>query len=309
MLPSPKLTIETFQDASEQELAMPRWYQRYTQIGCGRFQGSNVHLDFGTVAVGEERTNVVLAEKTSPPAGTVALCVPGRAGSGFINGAREDAPAFIHIGGNEIDLTTGAQTNGFYITVAETALPDFDRRRFAPISSASHYPGAAELAGWMSSILTATPEGMRRTPGEVEKVLPAYIVDRVSEILGYLAGQDTDMQLRQSYAYTVFRKARLLAEERPEAIWTVTALADVLHVPEHVLRSAFLQTTGISPRIWLRHRRLDMARRAMLNPKEARKGVAQIAMESGFFHLGRFAAYYAQTFCETPIETIRSVLT
>ena len=31
-------------------------------------------------------------------------------------------------------------------------------------------------------------------------------------------------------------------------------------------------------------------------------------MEAGFFHLGRFSAYYAQLFHETPLETLKGAL-
>lgn len=64
----------------------------------------------------------------------------------------------------------------------------------------------------------------------------------------------------------------------------------------------------MSPRIWLRQWRLDQAYRAMLRPDSARKGVAHIAMEHSFYQLGRFPAYYALTFHELPVETIRSVI-
>lgn len=79
-------------------------------------------------------------------------------------------------------------------------------------------------------------------------------------------------------------------------------------LPEHVLRSAVTQAVGVSPRMWLRQWRLAQAHRAMLSPDSARKGVASIAMEHGFYQLGRFAAYYALTFHGLPVETIRSVI-
>jgi len=31
-------------------------------------------------------------------------------------------------------------------------------------------------------------------------------------------------------------------------------------------------------------------------------------MEAGLFHLGRFSAYYAQLFHETPLETLKGAL-
>jgi len=308
MSPSPRFTVTTHQDASEQECAMLGWHQRYTQIGSGRFRGANLHLDLGDVAVGEERSNVVLAETSAPPVGTVALCIPGQTDDGFINGARKSAPAFIHVGGEEIDIVTDAASFGYYVTVKESALSGFDRKAFAPIAGIGAYPYAAELSGWASSMLASAPEGMRRTPGEVDSVLPGYIIDRVSEICGYMVGQGSQAPLRATYALTLFRSALRRADEIDDTHLSVARLATSLDVPEHILRAAFLQATGYSPRLWLRQRRLGRARRALLNPDSARKGVTQIAMDCGFYHLGRFAEYYAGTFHETPINTVRSIL-
>lgn len=306
---SPKFTVSTSLDASEQEGAMPAWHQRYTQLGPGRFRGANLHLDLGDVAVGEERSNVVLGETSAPPTGTVALCIPGQVNEGFINGVRKSAPAFIHVGGAEIDIVTEGSSFGYYITVRESALPGFDRAAFAPLAAiGGAYPLAHELSAWASAILTSAPEGMRRTPGEVDKVLPGYIIDRVAEICGYMAGGNSMPPLRGTDALTLFRAALRCADEIDDTLLSVSHLASRLDVPEHILRAAFLQATGHTPRIWLRQRRLDRARRALLDPEMARKGVTQIAMDCGFYHLGRFAAYYANTFHETPIDTVRSKL-
>lgn len=306
MTRSPKFTVTSHQDASEQETAMPFWHQRYAQIGPGRFRGSNLHLDLGDVAVGEERSNVVLSETSAPPIGTIAICIPGQADDGFINGARKSAPAFIHVGGKEIDLVTDGGSFGYYITVKESALLGFNARAFAPISAIEGYPLGGELAAWVSSILASAPESMRRTPGEVDLVLAAYIVDRVLEICGHLTEGESPTLLRGTDAHALFQSALRHADEMQDAHLSVANLAAALDVPEHILRAAFLEATGHTPRIWLRQRRLDRARRSLLNAETAQRGVTQIAMDCGFYHLGRFAAYYAKTFQETPIQTIKS---
>lgn len=285
---------------------MPFWHQRYAQIGPGRFRGSNLHLDLDGVAVGEERSNVVLSETSAPPIGTIAICIPGQSDDGLINGSRKTAPAFIHVGGKEIDIVTDGGSFGYYITVKESALPGFNPRAFAPISAVEGYPLAGELAAWVSSMLASAPESMRRTPGEVDLVLAAYIVDRMLEICGYMAEKKSPTLLRGTDAHALFRSALRYADGIQDAHLSVAHLAAGLDVPEHILRAAFLEATGHTPRIWLRQRRLDKARRALLNAETAQRGVTQIAMDCGFYHLGRFAAYYARTFQETPIQTLKS---
>lgn len=303
----PNFSISTFADASEQEHGLKGWTQRYTQLGSGRFEGSVTRLDFGRVNVSEERLNVSVAETTSPPLGKVILILPAPAPLSRINGAPREAPGFLHVGGHEISVVTAPQTQGYYVTLDVADLPSLDTRRTGPLCSIEAYPGAHELGAWAASVLATAPEGLRRSPRELGTVLPNYIIDRVSDICAFLSSMD-HKQVTESYAQSVVRKARRHVELLPPGEISVAALVKALDLPEHVVRSAFLQAVGISPRLWLRQMRLDTARRALLRPDGARKGVAQIAMENGFFHLGRFAAYYTQTFHELPIETIRSVM-
>jgi AraC family transcriptional regulator, ethanolamine operon transcriptional activator len=305
--PLPNFSIAAFADASEQERGLVGWNQRYTQLGTTRFEGSVARLDFGRVSVTEERLNVTVAQSTAPPAGKVVLVLPAHRPNGRINGTTRTEPGFLHLGGHEISVVTTPQTQGYYVTLDDKDLPGLDRRRTGPLCSIEGYPDAQGLSAWIASILAAAPDGMRRSPRELGEVLPGYIIDRVADICAHVSSRDRK-QLAESYAHAVFRKARRHLDQIPQSELSVAALAKAVDLPEHVLRSAFTQAVGVSPRIWLRQWRLDQAHRAMLSPDSARKGVAHIAMEHGFYHLGRFAAYYAQTFHELPVETIRSVI-
>ena len=306
-LSQPKFTVSGHLDASSQETALPGWEQHYTQVSSGRFQGSLTHLDLGRVTLGEEKMNVATAQTTAPPKGKIVLVVPPGRESGRINGEQRNDELFIHVGGSEIDLHGEGQSSSYYVTVNEADIAAFDRQKIGPISGVSNYPGSADLSSWLGALLATAPDNLRLSPGDMEQVLPALLIDRVNEVCAFLVAQITPTNLRGSYAYALFKRAKALAEDQLESNLSVTDLASALSVPDHVLRAAFAQTTGESPRSWLRQRRLDRARRMLLTPDVAQKSVAQIAMACGFFHLGRFAAQYAQTFQESPVETMRLV--
>ena len=303
----PSFSISAYGDASEQERGLLGWDQRYMQMSAGRFEGSVVRMDFGRIIICEERLNVSVAETTAPPAGKVVLVLPAPDVDSRINGNKRKGPGFLHVGGHEINVVTAPSTQGYYVTLDEKDLPGFDKRRTGPLCSIEAYPGAHELASWIASIMSTAPDGLRRSARELGDVLPGHIIDRVSDLCTHLSSLD-QKPLTESYAHAVVRKARVVIEATSDGGLTVTRLAQLLDLPDYLVRNAFMQAVGVSPLIWLRQHRLDQARRALLKPEEARKGVAQIAMENGFFHLGRFAAYYTQTFHELPIETIRSVV-
>jgi AraC-like DNA-binding protein len=75
-------------------------------------------------------------------------------------------------------------------------------------------------------------------------------------------------------------------------------------VPERTLRDGFQQFKGVSPMQYLRRLRLERARDALRNaPADVR--VADIALDCGFSHLGRFALAYREKFGESPSDTLR----
>ncbi|CAN0627738.1 Anthranilate 1,2-dioxygenase regulatory protein [Burkholderia multivorans] len=83
-------------------------------------------------------------------------------------------------------------------------------------------------------------------------------------------------------------------------------LADIVRaagVPERTLRDAFMQFRGISPMQYLRKTRLDHAR-DLLRAAAPDRRIADIALDCGFTHLGRFALAYREKFGELPSETL-----
>ncbi|HDR8951682.1 TPA: AraC family transcriptional regulator [Burkholderia vietnamiensis] len=83
-------------------------------------------------------------------------------------------------------------------------------------------------------------------------------------------------------------------------------LADIVvaaNVPERTLRDAFLQFRGMSPMQYLRATRLEHARE-LLRRSQPERRIADVALDCGFTHLGRFAIAYREKFGESPSETV-----
>ncbi len=84
------------------------------------------------------------------------------------------------------------------------------------------------------------------------------------------------------------------------------ALARVAGVPPRTLEAHFARFLGTTPLGWVRQARLSRARAALLESGGA-SSVSQVALESGFAQLGRFAAQYCRRFGELPSETLRRI--
>ena len=95
---------------------------------------------------------------------------------------------------------------------------------------------------------------------------------------------------------------RLNAE--PERAWTVASLAAACGVAPRTLQKHFRCFLGRSPVEFVRELRLDRARQQLLRPATA-TNVTDVATRCGFNHLGRFSAWYARRYGESPSATLR----
>jgi transcriptional regulator GlxA family with amidase domain len=94
------------------------------------------------------------------------------------------------------------------------------------------------------------------------------------------------------------RRSRLVSS-------SVAELCAACGVPRRTLNRAFQNALGMGPATYLRRVRLNGARRALRQRSAPLTTVTDVALEFGFWHLGRFAEQYDQLFGESPHETLR----
>ena len=79
----------------------------------------------------------------------------------------------------------------------------------------------------------------------------------------------------------------------------------IASVSEHPVRNAFRHVYGATACRYLRERRMQEARKALLAADGDDVTVTDVAMCFGFFEMGRFAVNYRLTFGESPSITLR----
>lgn len=82
---------------------------------------------------------------------------------------------------------------------------------------------------------------------------------------------------------------------------TLTDLARAAALSERQLNTLCQTELGRSPMAWLRDLRLEAVQRALIT--DPGQDLANLAMLYGFFHLGRFSAFYRLRFGELPSQT------
>ncbi|HJV27907.1 MAG TPA: AraC family transcriptional regulator [Aromatoleum sp.] len=94
------------------------------------------------------------------------------------------------------------------------------------------------------------------------------------------------------------------------ALVTVADIAQHAHLSVRALEEGFRKHYGTTPMLYLRGKRLDQARSAIVANALAGspETITEIAFRHGFNHLGRFSAYYRERIGESPSDTARSAV-
>ncbi|MGL3822923.1 helix-turn-helix domain-containing protein [Sphingopyxis sp. R3-92] len=94
-------------------------------------------------------------------------------------------------------------------------------------------------------------------------------------------------------------------DERPEEMLSLAAICAAVGAPARTLNLACLEFLGQSAVSYARGRRLDLVRLTLLSSDPATTQVTSVAMQFGFWELGRFAGAYRERFGERPSDTLR----
>ena len=129
-----------------------------------------------------------------------------------------------------------------------------------------------------------------------DKIL-AVVVSALSD--GHVKPDHLAVQLQTR---SMARIERYLDDHR-ETVTTLQELCAGTRLPLRTVERIILSRTGVSALAYLRRRRLAFVRHALLHPSDVAT-VTSAAIRFGFWHLGRFAAFYQQVYGERPSETL-----
>jgi len=126
---------------------------------------------------------------------------------------------------------------------------------------------------------------------------------RVLDDATLLERGDADAHLPSARRVVREAEARLDEEEAP--IPPIADLCRKLGMSRRALERAFQDALGVGPSAYFRIRALNAVRRELLTIEPQPGVIARIALDRGFWHLGRFAQAYRAQFGERPVDTLR----
>ncbi|WP_397453593.1 helix-turn-helix domain-containing protein [Pseudomonas sp. NA-150] len=297
MTASNPLQVQAFNtaDVAEQIRVTPGWVQHYQQMSPGHFAGQIRYLDLEGVEIYEECMNTRVEQNFSAPQGSLAFCFD-----------RSDNALYV-LNGESCNIWITPEN---YQEVAVVFGPAFvqhhglsverlDGLFMAPLNSGQN----ALFSRWLSGTLTRLSQTLNPPSKEAltQQLLDdcLYILDSSCVHLDPVALQ------RRAGERTIMKRVAEWAADTPEDNLHLLQLAQVADVSLRQLQHAFKAYTGMAPTQWLRLRRLNSARRELLSRSAYTTTVAEVAMNWGFWHLGRFSSRYRALFNELPSDTLK----
>ncbi|MNM52621.1 helix-turn-helix domain-containing protein [Pseudomonas alkylphenolica] len=205
-----------------------------------------------------------------------------------------------------VDLTYSADCEKFILKLPVSLLEQacLEQRWQLPeggirFNSARHVTG--ELEGFIG-LLGLICEEAESTDSllQVQEHYGRIVASKLLSLLGNNVQRVEPVQQTHS-----FEQLAAYIDAHLEQDISVGQLMTVARVSERTLYSLFERHAGLSPKGYVRQRKLERIHAALQDPASAVRNVTEIALDYGFLHLGRFAESYRQRFGELPSATFK----
>ena len=277
------------------------------QVEKGRFMSKQTTVQFGGLTLSWQRFSRAFQTLMAVPPGVVMLVFSVSAGGEIIACGEQVANQALHVipSGPELDITACSNAGSNMIMVPA--------RRFASMTE-TLYPALGQtkkpavIRGDTVSLqeirrsiemLVAHPESDPRH--ERASNLAAEAISWMADSNGQRVPKDT---LVNGERRRVALKAREYIEEYYCDRIILEDLSRVTCVSIRTLQRCFLEYFQLSVSQYIKAARFNLARRRLLEANGSETTVTDIALNSGFSHLGRFSVEYHEHFDQLPSETL-----
>lgn len=309
----PSSSVRTFTDPDDYASSIRAAAAEMLVTGQGSFAAKITRIDLRRLWMQRFVETLPRTIYSAQPAGRVVMAFRTRPGPSLRRGGVEMGPA-------DISLSEGAsfyQHSSGAVDFASMSLPT--DQMIAAIGEAT---GRDLIRPGRSLMISPRPAAMARLlrlhteAAELATNAPDIIADAdaahgLEQALLHAALACLDdgpidedrASLRQHQL--IMRRFHRLLEARPDGALYLPAVCETIGVTERTLRRCCHEQFGMGPMRFLLLRRMHLARRALRAADPSAANVTAIAMQFGFWELGRFAVAYRSLFGEPPSATLR----
>jgi AraC family transcriptional regulator, ethanolamine operon transcriptional activator len=287
------------------------WNRECTQLRAGHFFGKIAIAHTSHMQMGRVSWNMAIQARGQAPRGTRAIAVPigSSPPPSFCGAAVGGKEIVTEQEGTEVDFR-GAKTCEFLLMSIGISLlqrhaaalwgEPFESRVVDGRINLGSVAARAKLAHSWSSVFAR----VQRDPAALSNPHVARMVEQsvLNALLG-VAGRPDGRSL-PARRQVLARRAEEFIRGQIDGYITLSDVCHWVGASERSLHLGFLERFGMSPMAYLKVLRLNRVRRRL---RDAAPGtsVTDVAMRSGFLHLGRFATDYSRFFGEWPSSTLR----
>lgn len=314
---SSRLSLQGFDRRALDHSMLGSTGARHMQLGPGQLRASIERLRFNTLAMRVTEFSTAMRATVEPPRDMMTLGFVLHADEPFLIAGRHFRADMMSVfgGGQVSDIRYPAGSRSVTLVVssavygrelAGTPLGDVldsddghpqiqvtgaDAVRLRDVVSTMEVLAARDPGLWLDGQWTANAE---------RALLEAFL-----RPLGDPASVKAGSSDRSRAARTIVQEVEARFDADPTSLPSMPALCAVLRISRRTLERAFHELLGVSPAHHLRLRSLNAVRVALLQCPPEPGIVTRIAIDNGFWHLGRFSQSYRTLFGERPIDTLR----
>jgi AraC-like DNA-binding protein len=308
----PSSAVRTYSDPDEYAKAFRTTRAECTIIGRGRFTAKLIRIDFHRLWMHRYSDNLPRVAHSATINGRAIISFRTGPGPSQLSGGAEMHPtniarlpevsSFLHSSGSASWGTMSLPMEdmdafGTAMVGCDLTAPRDRLILTPPMAAMAKLQRLHEMAGQLAEDapeIIAHPEAARG----LEQAL-------IDAMVGCLGGrgvrEDASAQRNHSLIMRRFHRA---VEENPEQSLYIPELCAAIGVPDRTLRVCCQEQFGMSPKRYLLLRRMNLARRALLDGSPGTTTVTAIATQYGFWQFGRFAGEYKSLFGEAPSATL-----
>ena len=316
--PAPGLLInQEFQDI-ESLNGVFGWDLDWRQIEPGPLVFRMTGFGHADISVMRVEFNRSFHQIGNPPAGAITLGLPD-VESGILkwNGAEISPGTLINFNyGKKLDTVNQGEFGGYVISISESALKsafsdiDRDQKLVEGINQFRFWSPSGGEHEQLRQILHALKEVATSEGNDgLERWKLVFNQDLPSIVASILSGESHQPTLSAPrFQAGALERALQIISEYDQMPASIKALSILAGASWSTLQRAFLNEYGISPKAYMKARRLAAVQSQLIKQGPGTI-IHEVARQWGFRHMGNFAADYKKQFGELPSETLSRLST
>ena len=281
------------------------WAGEFRQLGRGRVTSRWRSQHLGRSTLTSHHINNRIHVCQTPPRGCVALGIVLPPYSLLVDGVEVgNHEAFLLHADSRADIVVPGESACETLAVPQSVFESSARALFPRMQMNGPPVRVFQCApsGW--SALRRNRSGLLRD-GQMSLEDVSNLLTRFLELMaGDPENSPREQALGKGSARRVARRAQEYIEEHYRDTILMEDICRYTGVSLRTLQRSFSFYFQVSPCNYIKARRLNAARQALVAADSSRGQVARIAVANGCTHLGRFSVNYREHFGESPRETL-----